>query len=395
MKIVGKDGGVGKLTARSVAGLSSKGRYGDGDGLYLLIDAEGRKYWQMRYMAAGRRRDMSIGPERRHSLAQARELARDAKAKLARGIDPLDARERAAEPVVTFASAARQVHAARLKGWRNGKHQDQWLATLERHVFPVFGDKPLSAVGRGDVLEALGPIWLTTPETARRVRQRIGIVIDWGIGAGIRESGVDMRLVARALPRQPAKLEHFASLPFSELPGFMQALAYSKAGPTVRAAIQMMILTASRPGNIRLMMWDEVDFAEALWTIPAEKMKAQRPHRVPLARRTLDVLRAMQGIQPSGSPLVFGLGDKPMSLDTLRMANRRMGYEVTAHGFRSTFKEWSLDAGWADHLSEVALAHIEPNRVRAAYARSDQLEARRPMMEAWATFVHQASSVRG
>lgn len=380
---------MGKLSSKGLAKLDQPGRYADGDGLYLFVDSKQRRYWQLRYMIGGRRRDMAIGPERNFSLAQAREAAMKLRLTLIQGIDPLEKRKAVEIAGTTFAEAARTVHKLRSAGWRNGKHKDQWLTTLEKHVFPAIGERPLAVIARADIVSVLEPIWLTTPETARRVRQRIAAVLDWGVGAGLREAGIDMRIVTRALPKHSRKQNNFRALEYEDVPSFLKALPLSPAGPKVRAAIEMLILTASRPGNIRLMLWDEIDFDNAVWTIPAAKMKMGRDHRVPLQPRALEILRSMQDIRKKDEIYVFpGITHRqPMSLDTLRMSIGRMGFDTTAHGFRSAFKGWSQDEEFADSWSELALAHVDQNKARAAYARKDLLEKRRKLMNAWADFV--------
>lgn len=380
---------MGKLSARGVAGLRAPGRYFDGDGLHLLIDSAGRRYWVLRFMKAGRQRDMSLGPERRLSLADARKAAVAARQTLDRGIDPIVARRTQAHRGLSFAEAARHVHAQHRGGWKNGKHQAQWITSLETHAFPRIGDTPVAEITRADVLAVLEPIWLNVPETARRVKQRIGSVIDWAVGAGLREHGIEMRLVAKALPRQPAVDRHLPALRAAAVPAFLRVLQHAPAGPTVRAALELLILTASRPGNIRQMRWEDVDIGQAIWTRPPDQMKRPRAHRVPLPRRAIELLSdlaALRRSDPAG--LVFpGLGGRMLSENTLNKAVQALGFEATSHGFRSSFKEWALSAGWPDHLSEAQLAHTDPNKARAAYARQDLLEERRPMMEAWATFV--------
>lgn len=385
---------MGKLTTKGVAGLRQSGRYADGEGLYLVIDAGGRRYWCLRYMKAGRRRDMSLGRADRIALADARERAAEARRKLAEGIDPIDERRRQQLGVVTFAEAARRLHGLSKEGWKNGKHCDQWLRTLELYAFPAMGDIPVGQVSRADVVRALEPIWLARPETARRVKQRIGVVIDWAVGAGLRDEGIEMRLVNRALPRHRDEPQHMRALPAREVPGFMRVLRLSPAGPTVRSALEILILTASRPGNVRRMRWEQVDLDRAVWNRPGTEMKTGKPHAVPLQARAVSLLSDMKARADTYEPLVFpGTSrDGMLSENTLRKAILDLGIEATAHGFRTSFKEWSLAAGWPDHLSEAQLAHSEPNKARAAYAREDLLEERRPMMEAWAAFLASGTS---
>ncbi len=380
---------MGKLTAKEVAGLTAPGRYTDGDGLMLYVDSQGRRYWQLRYRWEGKRRDLSLGPERAMSLRDARDEALKARLLLRDGIDPMAQRKAIAVSGTSFAEAARTVHGNQLKGWRDGKHRDQWLATLENHAFPLIGNKPVASLTRADMVQVLSPIWLSHQETARRVLQRMRAVIYWAVGENIREDGIDFEIVRRALPRQRKKPKHMRAIHFSETLDFMRALPFSTAGPVVRSAVEFMILTASRPCNIRFMEWTEVDMERAVWRIDAAKMKMERDHHVPLPPRAVQLLRAMETYRSLTSSLVFP-GDKPgkpMSENTKRKAILDLGVDATAHGFRSTFKDWSRAAGYPDYLSEFQLAHVDRDKAREAYGRDGQLALRRGMMEAYADFL--------
>ena len=380
---------MGKLTAREVASLSKPGRYTDGDGLLLFIDSVGRKYWQLRYTFEGKRRDLSIGPERHLSLRDAREVAAKARLQIREGADPIASRQRAEKGELTFAQAAERVHAAHKAKWRNGKHQDQWLASLKNHAFDAIGDKRVADVTQSDVIDVLSPIWLTLPETARRVKQRIEVIIDWADGDGIRNNAIDFRKVAKALPRQKRRVRHMAALHYTDVPEFMKALALSPATPLVRIAVEFMILTASRSAGIRFMTWDEVDLEAGTWRIPAEKMKMERDHYVPLPPRAVELLNIAKRFQQDGSERVFP-GEKqgkPMSENTKCNAIRDLGFDSTAHGFRTSFKDWSRAAFWPDYLSEFQLSHVDDNKSRAPYGRDGQLALRRTMMEEWAEYI--------
>ncbi len=384
--MVGKDRLVGKLTAKQVEGLTEPGRYTDGDGLMLRVDAQGRRYWELRYRFDDKRRDLSLGPERTMSLREAREAASDARADIRKGIDPIAKRKAVITSAITFAELAREVHASLRKGWRNGKHCEQWLATLENHAFPLIGDEPVAALTRADMVKVLDPIWLLHQETARRVLQRMRTVIRRAEAKNIRQHGIDFELVRQTLPRQRRKVKHMAAVHFTDARAFMDALAFAKAGPVVRSALEFMILTSARPGNIRFMEWSDVFIEEAVWNVSAEKMKMDESHPVPLPPRAVKILRAMKAFRSPDADWVFP-GDKPqqpMSENTLCQAIRDMGYKATAHGFRSTFKDWSRAAQYPDMLSEFQLAHIDENETRKAYGRDGQLALRREMMEHWA-----------
>ncbi len=377
---------MGKLTVKQVEGLTAPGRYTDGDGLMLVIDSSGRRYWQLRYRMDGKRKDLSLGPVRMLSLREAREAALKARARIREGIDPLAERKAAAVSGMTFAEAARRVHAEYRAGWRNGKHCDQWLRTLETHAFPRIGNRPVASLTRVDMVDVLSPIWLSHQETARRVLQRMRAVISWAVGKDIRAEGIDFDIVRRALPRQRKQVRHMPAIHFTDVRGFMEALAFSKATPVVRGAIEMLILTAARPGNIRSMTWEEVKLEWQAWHVPAVKMKMARDHWAPLPPRALEILRAMEPYREDGSPWVFP-GDRPgrpMSENTLCKAIRDMGFAATAHGFRSTFTDWARAVPYPDQLIELQLAHVDKDKTREAYGRDGQLALRRRIMDHWA-----------
>lgn len=298
--------------------------------------------------------------------------------------------------VPTFAEAAKKAHQARTAGYRNPKHVAQWISTLETHAFPIIGDKLVSDLTRRDVTQVLMPIWLKTPETARRVLQRIDRVLRWAVGNSYRDDRIDMSLVRDGLPkhsRKRSEIRRMPAVPYEQAPSFWASIPLSRSALEVRLGLSLLILTASRPGNIATAKAEQFDLSEGVWTIPGSEMKGGETHRVPLSAAAVAIVRAALADKRSG--LLFAAGDNPMSPDTLRMMMRRMGSLETPHGFRSTFKEWARSAGWADHLSEAALAHADPNEVRAAYARSDLLEDRRPMMEAWASFLTGSAAYLG
>jgi integrase len=298
--------------------------------------------------------------------------------------------------------------AAKSAGWRNAKHAKQWLATLERHAFPLIGRKPVADIDTDDVLRVLRPIWARVPETASRLRQRIEAVLDDAAVRGLRPAGVANPArwrghLAATLPppKRVRPVRHHPALPWQDVPAFMAALA-EREGITARA-VAFAILTASRSGAVRLMRWREVDMEARMWTVPAAHMKARRAHRVPLSDAALAILTAMRPHARGPESLVFpgGRAGRPLSDMALSMlvgacvttgcprARRRdgamrKGRAIVVHGFRTSFKGWSLAAGWPDTLSELALAHVDRDKVRAAYARDDLLDQRRPMMIAWA-----------
>lgn len=380
---------MGKLTAKGVEGLTAPGRYTDGDGLTLYVDSAGRRYWQLRYRFSDKRRDLSLGAVRTMTLRDAREAAYQAHALIRSGVDPISARKRRATSGITFAAAAERVHALNVPGWSNGKHQDQWLASLCNHAFPLIGNKSIAEVTRSDVVAVLAPIWQVMPETARRVTQRIEAVIDWAVGEEIREEGLNFKLVKKALPRQVRRVEHMAAVHPAEMPAFMKLFAMSRSTPAIRVAIELMILTASRSANIRFMTWDEVDTDAGVWRIPAAKMKMKRDHLVPLVPRAVELIELMKPHRSAFGDFVFPgeRAGKPMSENTKCKAVQALGVDATAHGFRSSFKDWARAARWEDYLSEFQLAHRDNDKSREPYGRDGQLALRREMLTEWAGFI--------
>ncbi len=386
---------MGDLTATQVKNAKKVGRYSDGDGLMLVIGTDGSKKWVLRVQANGKRRDFGLGSAADIGLADAREAAGNLRKVVKAGGDPVAEKRKAklaAATIPTFKAAALLVHGEHKAAWRNAKHGKQWLATLEQYVFPKFGDTRIDQVDGAMVRDALADIWLTIPETARRVRQRIGTVLDWAHAKGYRSVEMSMRTISRGLPRQAKSDNHFAALPAQQVPAFIAKLKETdEATETVRLAFEFLILTAVRSGEMRGARWSEVDREAKEWRIPAERMKAKKPHVVPLSARTLAILDRMAELRKSDKPdaLVFpgAKAGKPISDMTLTMLLRRMKVEATAHGFRSSFRVWAAEStNFPREVAEAALAHVLKDKVEAAYQRSDMLEKRRKMMDAWAGF---------
>jgi integrase len=384
---------VGKLTATEVKAKSAPGRYGDGDGLFLLVGRTGSKSWMVRVQKDGKRRDIGVGSAAKVPLKLARERAALVRSQIEVGIDPVAERRKAAG-VPTFRESAALVHAENKSGWKNGKHQAQWMTTLETYAFAAFGDVSVASVDAPAVRDALAAIWLTKPETARRLRQRIRTVIDWAVGKGYREASLAMPVIDKALPKQRAKPKHHAALPHADAPAFMADL---RAKETIgRLALEALILTTVRSGDLRGMKWGEVDLAEKLWRVPVEegRGKSGRIHIVPLTAAVIDVLERARKHKRGDSDLVFPgvIRGKQLSDNTLRKVAVDMGYPITAHGFRSTFADWvNEQTNFPREVREAALAHVNQNKVEASYSRTDYLEKRRPMMEAWADYCEGAS----
>lgn len=378
---------MAKLTAIGIRNLKQPGRYSDGNGLILDIGKSGRGSWIVRVQVDGRRRDIGLGSLSGLSLGQAREAAaqirRDAKA----GMDVVAARNREQNIIPTFRDAALKVHAEHKAAWKNGKHQAQWMRTLEVYVFPMIGESLVSDIEGPTIRDLLVPIWLSKPETARRVRQRIGTVLDWAYAKGYRTTEAPMRSLARGLPRQPRKSGHFEAMPFADIPAFVASLRERMS--VGRLALEWLILTAARSGEVRGCRWSEIHLDKKLWTIPAHRMKAGKVHVVPLSDEAIDVLTRAEIFHSPISDLVFP-GQNPswvLSDMTLLkiLRDRRVG--VTVHGFRSSFRDWvAEETNYAGEIAEAALAHAIPNKVEAAYKRTDFLEKRKALMADWGSF---------
>lgn len=381
------------------------GMHVDGNGLYLNVTPKGAKSWIFRYQLNGKRCEMGLGSLVGLPAPEARALAARLRANVANGIDPLAQRhaEREAEQAAkraaelelrrqqhTFRAAAESHIANHRAGWSNCKHIQQWSNTFKTYVYPKIGDKPVDEITTADVAAILKPIWSVKPETASRVRMRIEAVLNsakalgWrsGENPAVWKGGLDA-----VLPRtnKVRTVRHHPALPWEDAPAFMTDLRL-REGVGARA-LEFAILTAARSGEVRGARWEEIDLEKALWTIPAGRMKAKREHRVPLSDACLALLAELPRLD--GCPLVFpGLYRQPLSDMSLSAVLKRMKHDsITVHGFRSTFRDWAAEKGFAFDAIEAALAHQIGNKVVVAYLRTDHLEARKAMMQTWANFL--------
>lgn len=389
-----------KLTAVAVRNMSKSGLYGDGDGLYLQVTEAKAKTWIFRFMLAGRRRDMGLGPagDRNVTLAEARDKAADARKLVRDGIDPIEARKSAklaalAElaKAMTFKQCAEAYIKAHEAGWQNAKHAAQWTSTLTTYAFPVIGELPVSAVDTGLVMKVLEPIWTTKTETASRLRGRIESVLDWATVRHYRAGENPARWKGHLDHLLPAKAKvqkagHHAALPYDQIGDFMVALR--RQGGAGARALEFAILTAARTGEVTGATWDEIDLDKRLWTIPAERMKAGKEHRVPLSEPALAILRDMEKLRDSDFVFPGGKAQRPLSNMALLTTLRRMKRtDVTAHGFRSTFRDWAAEqTNFAHEVAEMTLAHSVGDKVEAAYRRGDLFDKRRQLMDVWAGY---------
>ena len=384
----------GTLTARFVATVTQPGRYGDGrggHGLRLVVTPTGARCWIQRLVIRGKRCQLGLGGYPLVTLAEARNKAFE-NHKLARaGGDLLALKRRANVP--TFAEAAARVHEIHAPGWRNPKHAAQWIATLRDYAFPQIGDRPVSDVTTQDVMAVLLPIWHSRAETARRVRQRIGTVMKWAIAEGHRLDNPAGEILTAALPRNNGNggPRHHRALPYGEVAGALAAVRASGAGMSTRLAFEFLTLTAARSGEVRLATWGEIDLESATWTVPASKMKGGIEHRIPLPDRALAVLDEARVLRDVTGLVFPGTRHRPLSDMTLSKLLRDLGIPAVPHGMRSSFRDWAGECtSFPREVCEMALAHVNPNKVEAAYARSSLFEKRRELMNAWARFLNPA-----
>jgi len=381
-----------QLTYARIAKLTTPGRYFDGGtGLHLLIKSATRKYWIFRFTISGKRQDMGLGVFPRISLADARKAAQEARVLLDTGISPLKQKtaEKFAKTQVeakrtSFKEFALEYVKTRRPEWRNQTHGDQWDFTLTEYAFPVIGAKPLDEIGTEDVLKILQPIWITKTETASRLRGRIERILSAATTRSLR-TGINPALWRGHLdtilpqPKKTKRVKHHTALPFSQLPEFIEKLQGREAMAAL--ALEFTILTAARTGEVIGAKRSEV--ADSLWTVPAERMKAAKLHRVSLVPRALAILERAKAQDPE-SAYLFSRNKHPLSNMAMLTLLARMKCKVTVHGFRSTFRDWvSESTRHSPELAEMALAHTIGNKVEAAYRRGDLLEARRQLMLDW------------
>jgi integrase len=376
---------------------AQQGRYADGNGLYLHVDESGAKRWVLRIVIKGKRCELGLGSVRLVPLAEAREEAIRLRKIARKGGDPLAERRQEQITVPTFEEAGRQVHQAHAATFRNAKHAAQWINTLRDYAFPVFGSYPVNTVESKEILAALSPIWNTKPETARRVRQRIKTVFDWCKAKGYRSGDNPVEGVSEVLPKNNGKKEHHAALPYAQVPEFIMALRDCGAGMSAKLGFEFLILTAARTSEVLLATWDEINLDEKKWTIPALRMKAGEEHMVPLSPRCMEILKCAKEISNGGKYVFPGQSpEKPLSNMVFNMTLRRMAKgDITAHGFRSSFRDWCEEkTNTQRSVVEAALAHTVSNKVEAAYLRSDLFDKRRDLMNAWAAFATAKPSIK-
>ena len=391
---------IGRLKALTVTRAKEKGLYADGAGLYLQIAAAGSKSWIFRYRMNGRKtpRDMGLGPVHTVTLAEAREKAREARKLILEGVDPIEAkraRKQAqaleAASAMVFKDCAKKYIAAHKAGWRNAKHANQWTSTLETYAYPVLGSLPVASIETALVTKVLEPIWKEKTETASRVRGRIEAILDWATARAFRigenparwRGHLDKLFPARS---KVQKVKHHKALSYKEIGGFMEKLR-EQEGFAARA-LEWLILTASRTSETIGATWDEIDFEGEIWTIPAERIKGGKEHRVPLSSEALKIAKEMCKLKDGDYVFQGGKRGKPLSTNALLVLLKRMGrQDLTIHGFRSTFRDWAAEqTNYPREVAETALAHTIEDKVEAAYRRGDLFEKRKRLMNEWAKY---------
>jgi integrase len=374
---------------------AAPGLHPDGNGLYLQVTPGGSRSWLYRYSLHGKEHRIGLGSASAIPLKRARELAAEARRLRAEKIDPLQYRreQRSAKLVeqaraITFRQCAEAYIAAHEAGWRNPKHRQQWRNTLDSYVHPIIGDLPVQDIDTPLVLKCLEPIWQDKTDTASRIRGRIEIILDWAKFREFRSGENPARWrghlqLALARPEKIAPHEHHAALPYAAIGELMADLRGRDS--TSARCLEFLILTAARTGEVIGATWDEIDLSAKIWSVPAGRMKSNREHRVPLSDRAITILHAMQ--QRRENDFVFPGRSGGLSNMSLMAMLRTLGRSVTAHGMRSTFRDWAAEqTNFPREVAEQALAHVISNKVEAAYRRGDLFEKRRRLMAAWAEF---------
>lgn len=388
---------VNKLSNLRIKAIKKAGRYSDGDGLYFYVSKSGNRSWVFRYRdrVTGKLRDRGLGPARDVTLEQARNSARVARGELRAGVDPIDARKeqrtearRQRLQAVTFGQCTDRYIESHRAAWRSEKHAHQWRSTLDTYAVALLAT-PVADIDGASVIEALEPIWTTKTETATRVRQRIEAVLDWATARQYRRGDNPARWrghLDHLLPK-PNKLKGVqprAALPYLDAPAFFETL---RAQPGMAPiALQLQILTATRPGEVVGSQWGEFDLDNLTWTIPGDRMKAGKPHRIPLAPEAAELLKRI----PRAGKFVFpGVRGNCMTTAAPLKVLKVLRPGMTAHGFRSTFRDWAADmTAFPREVAEQALAHSLPDKTEAAYRRTDLFQKRALLMAEWSRYCY-------
>ncbi len=369
------------------------GRHADIHGLYLIVRDTGSRSWMLRMQHKGARRDFGLGPVCDVSLADARIAASDYRKMVRSGLDPVKELGLRRRVLPNFETVARNCYDAMKGGWKDQRHAS-WLSSLENHVFSSIGKMPIDEIDSSAVLNVLEPVWLTIPDTARRILQRIGTVLDYAHIKGFVPEEISLRSVTRGLPRQARQVTHREAMAYAGVPAFMKKLL-ALANSAGRDALKLTVLTAVRSNEVRFATWGEFDLERGTWSIPATRMKMKEPHVVPLAPPALALMhrlaserKALDGKLVPESLVFSYAGDKAISDMTMVKVLRDMKIaSITVHGFRSTFTDWAAEqTEFPKEIADKALAHMVPNAVEAAYRRTDFFEKRRTLMDQWSAY---------
>lgn len=386
------------LTAVKVRKLTKPGSYADGNGLYLKVDESGARRWIQRLTINGKRRELGLGSARLVTLAEAREEALNNRKVARAGGDPL-AEKRKTKGIMTFEEAARKVHEIYLPTWSNEKQGQQWINTLSTYAFPYFGNKRMDIIDNADIHNALLAIWTVKHETAKRVKQRISTVIEWGIAQGWRNDN-PTQSIARGLPKVQKTKQHHRSLPFQEVSAAISKIQDSNASISAKLALEILILTAHRSGEVRNAKWDEIDFDNKVWVVPKERMKKRKEHKVPLSPRCLEILEEAEKLKiddkdiAESDKLIFPSLNTGRALSDVTLSKLLKEHEIDCvpHGFRTSFRMW---AGEETHIPrevcEFALAHVVGDEAERAYQRSDLFDKRRILMNMWDDYLNKST----
>ncbi len=388
---------VAEKTSAKLAKVPGMHAMGEPPGLYLYVH-EGARSWILRYSLHGRRRDLGLGSYDDFTLAEARERAREQRKLVLAKVDPIQAKREgheaaraAALQTMSFAKCVDGYLEAHADAWRNAKHRAQWRSSLDTYTGKILGPLNVAAVDTGLVLRVLDPIWKTKTETASRVRGRIESVLDWATVRGFRRGDNPARWKGHlaellANPSKVARVTHHPALPYRDAGTFMEALRAQQG--IAASALEFTILTAARSGETRGATWDEIDVAGKVWTVPAERMKAHREHRVPLSDAAVAVIEAMKAKRLGEFVFPGAKEGSPLSDMSLTAVIRRMKIDnVTVHGFRSTFRDWAAECtNYPREVAEAALAHTKDDKTEAAYQRGDLLAKRARLMGEWARY---------
>ena len=383
-----------RITANDAKRITKRGLYRADPTLYLAVAKGGTKSWVQRLLIDGKRRDIGLGSFPVVTILQARTLAMQNRAALSMGTDPLadrvairNERQRRAN-MPTFADLNEAVYKAKAAGWRSPVTARNWRQSMSKYVLPRIGDKAIDEIGREHVLSILTPIWTAKPEVSRKLRQRLVAVFEHASAHGHIETNPAGELINGALTRQKAVKAHFRALPYKDIPEALDTIERTGASLAAKYAMRFLVLTAGRSGEVSEARWSEID--GDVWKIPAERMKSEREHRVPLSQATLDVLEQARALDDDSglifpSPIRSGRPLSNMSL-TKVLRDNGLAEATTVHGLRSSFRDWAAETGKPRELAEAALAHVVGG-VEAAYFRSDLFERRRRLMDQWAVFV--------